>query len=521
MSAAPSLATTHPDIPTVEIVTTDGVTLATDVCLPTGAGPFPTVLIRTPYDRRHHRAELRGWAAHGFAALAQDVRGRHASGGDWQPYTREAADGATTARWLRQQPWSSGQLVAAGGSYAAYCALALALYGPPEARPDAVLSAVPALGQGATAREVTGCERLLSRAGWWAAYGDRSDSDTGALSAALRRDPALLDHLPLTTLPRRLGRELPGWHGLWAAPAERTPLAHAAQATMPLLAVGGSHDSFRPETLDLWRAWGGPSARLLLGPWGHGLTSEPGSDATKGHRLRLGELYARWARAALEGTLADGHHGAVALGDSAHWLPAALPTSATHEASYFFREGAGRLRLYAGREFTADPWQPVRSDDLGVPRGVPADRCVLATPPLPRPVDLWGEAALRLRASASTPVADWLARLVALSPDGVARVLATGMVRHRASVGRCAQLAIPMGWLSRRLPAGTRLRLEVAGHHFPAHARNPHTGQDPLAATELLPSVRVVSLAGSVLLLPRPSAPARIAAVDPAQEILR
>lgn len=521
MSGAPSLATTRHDVRTVEIVTPDGVALATEVCLPAGAGPFPAVLVRTPYDRRHHRAELRGWAAHGFAALAQDVRGRHASGGDWQPYTWEARDGATAARWVRQQPWSSGQLVAAGGSYAAYCALALTLYGPADVRPDAVLAAVPALGHGATAREVTGCERLLARAGWWAAYGDRPDSDPGALTAALQSDPALLEHLPLSALPQRLGRELPGWHGLWAAPPERTPLAHAAEAAVPLLAVGGSHDGFREETLDLWRAWGGPSARLLLGPWGHGLTGEPGPDATTGHRVRLGELYARWARAALDGTLTDGHHGAVALGGSAHWLPADLPKSATHEASYLFRDDVGRLRLCWGREFTADPWRPVRSDDLGVPRSLPADRCVLATTPLPRPVDLRGAATVRLRASASTPVADWLARLVALSPDGVASPLATGMVRHRAPRGHCAQLTVPLGWLSRRVPAGTRLRLEIAGHHFPAHARNPHTGEDPLAATELLPSERAVSLAGSVLLLPQLNAPAHTAAVDPVQEILR
>ncbi|CAM5476726.1 hypothetical protein SGLAM104S_05930 [Streptomyces glaucescens] len=75
--------------------------LATDVRLPDGPGPFPTVLVRTPYDRRAHRAELRGWAARGFAAVAQDVRGRFASPGEWRPYEGEAADGAETARWIR------------------------------------------------------------------------------------------------------------------------------------------------------------------------------------------------------------------------------------------------------------------------------------------------------------------------------------------------------------------------------------------------------------------------------------
>ena len=41
----------------------DGVNLATDVYLPDGPGPFPTVIVRTPY----HRVGLQG-TAHQFTA---------------------------------------------------------------------------------------------------------------------------------------------------------------------------------------------------------------------------------------------------------------------------------------------------------------------------------------------------------------------------------------------------------------------------------------------------------------------
>ncbi|MGC3005468.1 CocE/NonD family hydrolase, partial [Streptomyces sp. G35A] len=82
--------------------------LATDVHLPDGRGPFPAVLIRTPYDRLRHRAELRGWARRGFAAVAQDVRGRHGSPGEWHPYGNETADGAAAVRWIRRQPFGDG-----------------------------------------------------------------------------------------------------------------------------------------------------------------------------------------------------------------------------------------------------------------------------------------------------------------------------------------------------------------------------------------------------------------------------
>ncbi len=225
--------------------------------------------------------------------------------GEWHPYAHEAADGAAAVRWIRRQPWSDGRLVAAGASYAAHCAVVLAVDVPEDARPDAVIAAVPALGPAETAREASGVERLLSRAGWWAAHGDRRDSDDGALEKALAADPGLLGHLPVAGLPGRLGRDLPSWADLWRRRDRGRLVAKAAaHAGPPLLAVGGHHDHFTEDTLALWGAWGGPSARLLLGPWGHALAAAPGPGARPAHRLNLGELYVRWARRALTGALA-------------------------------------------------------------------------------------------------------------------------------------------------------------------------------------------------------------------------
>ncbi|MFB8775222.1 CocE/NonD family hydrolase [Streptomyces broussonetiae] len=483
--------------------------LATDVRLPDGAGPFPAVLLRTPYDRRRHRAELRGWTRRGFAAVAQDVRGRHASPGEWRPYDGEADDGARLARWIRGRSWSDGRLVACGASYAAHCALALALEAPEDARPDAVIAAVPALGTADTAREPSGVERLLTRAGWWAAHGDRPDSRDSALAKALAADPELLGHLPLLDLPRRLGRDLPSWPDVWARRERGRLTALGARAAVPLLAVGGHHDHFAEDTAELWRRWGGPSARLLMGPWGHGLTAAPGPDAHRAHRLDLGELYARWAHTALTGGLAAGRTGALALGGSPLWVPADTPGEPY----------APRLRTLRGAHFTADPGQPVRSDRLTIPTtGVP-DRCVLVTPPLPRPLDLLGPAEARLSASADTPSADWAARLVAVTPDGHAERLAVGIVRRREPPGRTAEFGVPLGRLARRLHAGTRLRLEIAGHHFPAHARNPHTGEDPVTATRLTASTRRLDPARTALRLT--TLRTRPAPTDPAEEIPR
>ncbi|MFH9002042.1 CocE/NonD family hydrolase [Streptomyces afghaniensis] len=484
--------------------------LATDAQLPDEDGRFPAVLIRTPYDRRRHHAELRGWARRGFAALVQDVRGRHASPGEWHPYENEAADGAATVRWIRRQPWSDGHLVAVGASYAAHCALVLALDAPEDSRPDAVIAAVPALGIAETAREPSGAERLLARAGWWAAHGDRHDSDEDALAKALAAEPDLLAHLPLSDLPRRLGRSLPSWPGLWRHRERGRFCSRAEHAGVPLLAVGGHHDHFTEDTVTLWRAWGGPSARLLMGPWGHRLVAGPGPDAWPAHRIGLGELYTRWARLALTGDLEPGHRGSVGLGSSPLWLPVGAEGEPRTQ----------RLRLLDGATFTADPERPVSSEELTIPAdgGIP-DRCLLVTPPLPRPLDVLGTAEVALSATADTPSADWVARLVAIIPTGAAERLAVGIVRREDPPGRAAEITVALGRLARRLPAGTRLRLEIAGHHFPAHARNPHTGDDPVTATRLLASRREVDPGAVALRLP--VIRTRPAPTDPVQEILR
>ncbi|MET9373778.1 CocE/NonD family hydrolase [Streptomyces sp. NPDC002992] len=492
--------------------------LATDLCLPDGPGPHPAVLLRTPYDRRRHRAELRAWAAHGFAAVGQDVRGRHASDGAWHPYRSEAADGTTALAWIRGQAWSDGRVVAVGASYAAHCALAPLLgadddgdahgYGP-RPGPDAVIAAVPALGGGEVAREASGVERLSARAGWWLAHGDRPDSDDQALEHALGDTPDLLDRLPVTRI-----LPLASWPGVWSAPRDEDLWKRAASARVPLLAVGGTRDPFADDTVRLWRSWGAP-ARLLLGPWGHGLTATPAPEARPEHHLALGALYACWARKALAGTL-DGRHGAIALGGSAHWC-AAADAEAARPVPYRFGDSAG-LRLVHGAEFVADPLRPVRSDRLDIDEHGAPDRCLLVTPPLPRPLDLLGDAGVRLVAAAEGRSADWAVRLVALRPDGRAEPLATGIARAAHANFLEQELSVPLGPVARRMAAGVRLRVEVAGHHFPAHARNPHTGEDPVTATRLLPSRRSVRMTGSALLLPVVHRPA---ATDPVQEILR
>ena len=74
----------------------DGVLLRADIWRPAGPGPFPALICRTPYGKDTDRDELRfarSAVARGYAVVIQDVRGRFASGGEFEPHRNEGRDG--------------------------------------------------------------------------------------------------------------------------------------------------------------------------------------------------------------------------------------------------------------------------------------------------------------------------------------------------------------------------------------------------------------------------------------------
>lgn len=97
----------------------DGVQLATTVHLPSGNGPFPTLLFRTPYDDGRHRK----WSEYpklGIAVVTQDVRGRFESEGTYMVFTQDGdgklKDGFDTMQWIVDQDWSNGLIATKGNS---------------------------------------------------------------------------------------------------------------------------------------------------------------------------------------------------------------------------------------------------------------------------------------------------------------------------------------------------------------------------------------------------------------------
>ncbi|MGW1677337.1 CocE/NonD family hydrolase [Saccharopolyspora sp. NPDC002376] len=444
------------------VTTVDGCRLAVTVV--EADGPGPVVLLRTPYGRNRLLGEARGWASRGFTCVVGDVRGRFGSTGEFLPYAHELADGAALIDWIADQAFGGGPLLTAGASYGAYCAVTAALARPNTAR--GVLASVPALGLGETAREPGGAARLACRLGWWAEHGGTSES------RVLQPDLDRLSELPVTGLVERvLGTTPPGWDAMWTAPRRDEQFwTGLRELRMPLLAVGGAHDPFASHTVELAEAWGGPT-RLVIGPWGHELDARDPGAALGGKRI--GSVYVRWARQVCGGEI-GGDKGVIAVDPHGGWR---------HLVSRRTRFPCA----VSDGTFVADPSAPFRSDtDCG-------DRSLLRTDPLVAG-EIAGQITITLDAEADAVDADWVVRLALHTADQVVP-LTHAIGRYEHVPGHRREVVITTPPVGAKVPAGARLVVEVAGHHWPAHARNPHTGVDPVVATELLPSARRVHAA--------------------------
>lgn len=527
----------------------DGVELNTDVVLPDGPGPFPAVLIRTPYGTGTMMKEAMGWAAQGLAAVVQDVRGRYESGGRWRPWVGERADGTATLRWLRRQPWSDGRVITYGSSYGAHCALEIALAAG--SRLTGVIAAVPALSHAQTIREPSGVPRLLAHAWWWPSHGQRRVPHGPVIDALHLLEPGILRALPVAELPRCWGGEDTGWRRAWDA--ERPPVPTGAPGSPPLLVVGGRYDAYADTAVELFTGWRGPRAHLVLGPWGHDLGLSRRDTGVRSGRpgVRPGMLVRGWVGDLLGGGRAGVRRRWLAAvdggpGDEGGWWagtrwPAITDTVFDTGTDTVFDTGAGTVidtgtgtvfdtasapvTTVGGpdscsdvppelrREFIADPDDPfpaqVASDDVTATLDRP-DQARFEWPPDAADRTLIGRPEVTLTGLGRTgpeagPVPlDWVVRLLRITPDGRAIQLAHAAVRTAAAG---AEVVLPP--LADVVPAGHRLAVQVTGHLFPLFPRDPQDGSDPLTATRLHAVTRRVG--GVELQLPVVSAEGPIA----------
>ena len=277
----------------------DGVRLATHIYRPPGAGRWPVILERTPYDKAapsrserpaavakpRARAEVADYfVRHGYAVVYQDCRGRYHSEGGFTKYLSDAEDGFDTLAWLVRQPWCDGKVGTMGLSYAAHTQAALGCLAPPGL-------AAQFLDCGGFSNAFQGGIRQggafeLKQATW--AYRNAiADSKDPAVKAALRaqdikqwftRTPWRKGASPLAAAPEYEDYLLEQWsHGnfdaYWKQPGIYAEGFYDRYADVPMVHMSGWYDPYTRTATDnyigLSKAKRGP-VRLIVGPWTHG-----------------------------------------------------------------------------------------------------------------------------------------------------------------------------------------------------------------------------------------------------------
>ena len=109
----------------------DGVTLRADIYRPKADGKYPVLLVRTPYDKQWVSGFAHKAAERGYVVVAQDVRGRFESEGEWYTFKNESQDGYDTVEWAATLPYANGKVGMFGGSYVGATQYLAALAKPP------------------------------------------------------------------------------------------------------------------------------------------------------------------------------------------------------------------------------------------------------------------------------------------------------------------------------------------------------------------------------------------------------
>jgi putative CocE/NonD family hydrolase len=483
----------------------DGVHLATRVWRPDGAGPWPVLLMRLPYGRTIAStatlAHPSWYAAQGYVVAVQEVRGTGSSGGAFDPFAHEAADGAQATAWARALPGGDGRLGLYGFSYQGMTQT-LALAGGGTA--DAIAPVMAAWDLWSDFASEGGALRLDWTVAWamqmgaLAARRDGDDEAHAAFAAAAETPPLDGPEPALPEISRRrdlthlaewiAARDRPAF---WAA---RSParVAHdrpEALAT-PALHVGGWFDPFLNGTVAAHEAWAaaGADTRLVIGPWTHMPWREGG--------VAVDRLTVEWLDHALKGAPFDAP-------------PLRLWDLTRREWCAFDAWPAARLRLWltgdglaaaastgslveaspraAGTEVLVhDPWRPVpaRGHHLSPPFGMAertdldarADVAVFTSTPRAEPLRLVGAPELTIAVRSDGAGHDLHAVLSLVGPDGDASTLTLG---HARATTETADHRIRLRPVMATVEPGERLRLSLSGAAWPAFAVNPGTGAAP------------------------------------------
>ena len=492
----------------------DGVELLTDVYTP-GTTSLGTVLIRTPYGRAGLAALLTAgyYASHGYHVVNQSCRGTFGSGGDFEPFSQEIADGADAVAWLRRQPWFDGRLALCGASYVGYTAWAVMIDPPPELV-AAVIAVAPhdnhwaAHGAGAFSLE----ETLGLMEAFGHLEGGVARGILRGVTAARRLKPRF-EELPLARAQETVLAGCSTPYLTWlTTPDAEDPLwrpMRLGQAlervNVPVLLHDGWQDRFPDQMIGQYERLRrrGVDVGLTIGPWTHvGV-------GTKGAGIVMRETL-DWLAEHLAGTGRRQRPSPVRIyvGGAQEWryLPKWPP--ATKERVLYLQPNGGlndtQPRSDAGpTTFTYDPADPtpavggrIINPALGGYRDNQeleerADVLTFTSPPLIEPLEVIGNPGVEVVHRTDNPHADLFVRVCEVRKSGRSINLSDGFQRLDPE-NSSGTISIRLDAMAHRFTPGVRIRLQISGGAHPRYARNLGTSQDPATSSNRAPSRRKI-----------------------------
>ncbi|MGY1439719.1 CocE/NonD family hydrolase [Streptomyces reniochalinae] len=517
--------------PGLVVPAADGSPLIADHYFPRAQGDFPTLLVRSPYGRGLPWSPQYGllFAEQGFHVLLQSCRGTGGSGGAFDLWRNEAADGLATVSWLREQPWFNGVLGTVGPSYLGYVQGALASDPPPELKAMVVQVGLHDPHDLFHADGVLRLENALA-----AAVGIHYQHQGMApfLRATLRLQRRVRD--VTATQPLRgayvsaLGDEIPWLDDALTHPDAEdaywrgASLAQSAERLrVPTALITGWYDTLADQTLEqygrLRRA--GCEATLLVGPWTHTSALQRGWPQVFAESLAWLRAHLYADPSGLRPTAVRVHlSGENTWRDLDDWPPATTATAWYPLAGGHLTRQAptDSAPVTAFRHDLADPTPSLGGPTLSPTAGPRDNRALEARddvvtftgPPLTEPLEILGPVCARVTVSTDTGYADVFTRLCDVDPQGRSVNVCDGFRRLRTAEGASSsQTTVPMSSTAHRFAAGHRIRWQISGGAHPRYTHGPGTGESPLDATAATP-VHLTLHADSALVLPTSSEPA-------------
>lgn len=510
-------------------ILTDGTRLASDVYIPIEGQTHPTILIRTPYGKHQHEYEGNYWSSNGYVVVIQDARGKWDSNGEYIPFLNEKSDGLQTIDWIVKQEWSNGEVALWGSSYLSYCAIAAAT-----ANHEAVKTMFIISGwlQGDKIINPGGTTHLQLNLAWLL------HEETQRVRSLQKYDlEELFEYLPIIDVFNSIGIE----SKIWKKDINIRQLNEGLSATqidIPVFHMSGWNDFVCNAALRIYDETsknGSNENRLLIGPWFHDQfqteytevgDDDFGPESIMG-RNKMCYLALQWFDYILKNKADDFSNepdvSVFMMGEN-KWrdFESWPPENVDYQKWYFSsEEGANTLHgdgtLTDGKagkkgidSFVFDPMDPVPTygganfhfflHTIGIKDQSEIeereDVLVYTSDILSEDLEIAGPLKVVLNASTKGKDTDFTAKLVEVRKDGYARIIQEGIIRasYRNSQterqllkpGSIYELEIDMGATAIRVPAGSRLRVEISSSNFPKYDRNPNTGEDAFRAEKLV-----------------------------------